>query len=62
MKCNWLETTLLFTVAFLMIKPGVFTDVPGFVLFGLVFFLQKTKKNKIGTPEATVKELSRLDN
>ena len=47
MKCNWYEMILLFSVAFLMIKPGIYTDVPGLVLFGLVYVLQTARKKKV---------------
>jgi TRAP-type uncharacterized transport system fused permease subunit len=36
-KCNKLEIFLLLAVAAMMIKPGVYTDMPGIVLFILVF-------------------------
>jgi TRAP-type uncharacterized transport system fused permease subunit len=43
-KCNKLEIFLLFAVAAMMIKPGVYTDMPGIVLFILVFFLKRSRK------------------
>ena len=51
-KCNWYEIILLLAVAFLMIKPGVYTDIPGLVLFGLVYYIQFLKRKKTGaTPQ-----------
>ena len=58
MKCNWYEMVLLFSVAFLMIKPGVYTDVPGLVLFGLVYLLQSIRKKNADGKEGTVAEVS----
>jgi TRAP-type uncharacterized transport system fused permease subunit len=43
-KCNKLEIFLLLAVAAMMIKPGVYTDMPGIVLFILVFFLKRSRK------------------
>ncbi len=57
-KCNQYETMLLFSVAVLMIKPGVFTDVPGLVLFGAIYLFQKRRKKKIETQEATMSSVS----
>ncbi len=62
MKCNSLELVLLYSVAFLMMKPGMTTDLFGLVLFGLVFSLQKIKKKKIDIPESVVKEVPRFEN
>jgi TRAP-type uncharacterized transport system fused permease subunit len=39
-KTAWHETLLLYIVAFLLIKPGLLTDIAGFGLFSAVFALQ----------------------
>lgn len=62
MKCNWFDLVILYSIAFLMMKPGMSTDILGLVLFGVVFTLQKKKKRKIDTIGTTVKELSQIMN
>ncbi len=61
MKCNWYETVLLFSVAFLMIKPGLYTDIPGLILFGLVYVLQRIRKKKTDEKEDAATEVSAAD-
>lgn len=41
-----LEQLLLFTGALCLIKPGVYTDLAGFVSFALVFIMQKRRLGK----------------
>lgn len=43
---TWEERMLQFVSGILMIIPGMETDIPGFVLFGLVIFLQKRHGKK----------------
>jgi TRAP transporter 4TM/12TM fusion protein len=40
-KTHWLERILLIAAALLLIKPGLKTDIVGFVLLGIVFATQK---------------------
>jgi TRAP transporter 4TM/12TM fusion protein len=40
-KTHWLERILLIAAALLLIKPGLKTDIVGFVLMGIVFATQK---------------------
>ncbi len=45
-ETNWLERILLIAAAILLIKPGFYTDLIGFILIGSVAFMQKMgKKN-----------------
>ncbi|MBA7621922.1 hypothetical protein ES703_29292 [subsurface metagenome] len=46
-KAIWYELILLFVVAFLMIKPGLMTDISGLGLFVIVYLLQRFRKAKI---------------
>jgi len=46
MKCNWYEIVMLLSVAGLMIKPGLYTDAPGLILFGFVYLLQRIRRKK----------------
>ncbi len=46
MPCKWHEMLMLYAVAFLMIKPGIYTDLPGFLLFALIYVLQRRMKQK----------------
>jgi TRAP transporter 4TM/12TM fusion protein len=39
-KANWLEVIVLYAVAFLLIKPGLMTDIIGFALFAPVMARQ----------------------
>jgi TRAP-type uncharacterized transport system fused permease subunit len=39
-KAKWHEVVLLYAVAFLLIKPGLLTDMAGFVVFAFVLALQ----------------------
>jgi len=42
-KANWLERLMLIGAALLLIKPGIYTDIVGFILFGIVLVLQYKK-------------------
>jgi len=40
LKTAWYETLLLYAIAFLLIKPGLYTDLAGFALLAAVIMLQ----------------------
>jgi TRAP transporter 4TM/12TM fusion protein len=46
-KTAWYEVILLYTVAFLLIKPGLFTDIAGFVLLTSVVALQWNGRRRL---------------
>lgn len=46
-KSKWYESILLMVTAFLLIKPGLQTDISGAILFIVVFMLQWFRKKRI---------------
>jgi TRAP transporter 4TM/12TM fusion protein len=46
LKARWHEVILLYAIAFLLIKPGLLTDIAGFVLFAFILGLQWAKRKK----------------
>ena len=49
-KAKLFERILFFVIAFLLIKPGLATDAPALVLFGIVFAIQKFRQKKESGP------------
>jgi len=47
LKCTWYEILMLYATAALLIKPGLYSDSMGLMLFGLVFFIQWKRKKKL---------------
>jgi len=45
-KTNWIERILLIAAAILLIKPGFYSDIIGFIFLGLVIFMQKIRQKK----------------
>ncbi len=43
-ETNWVERIFLMAAAILLIKPGFYTDLIGFILLGLAIFMQKIRK------------------
>jgi len=58
MPCKWHEMLMLYAVAFLMIKPGIYTDLPGFLLFALIYVLQRRMKQKDHCAEQNIHQSS----
>lgn len=50
MKTNWMEVIVLYAVAFLLIKPGLMTDIVGFVLFAAVITRQWFSRKRLPAP------------
>lgn len=42
-RAGWIERVMLISAALLLIKPGIYTDLAGFLLLGVVFMLQRRK-------------------
>jgi len=49
LKTAWYETLLLYAIAFLLIKPGLYTDLVGFALLATVITLQWKGKRRLLT-------------
>jgi|GEM_PF-3518570 TRAP-type uncharacterized transport system fused permease subunit len=49
LKTAWYETLLLYAIAFLLIKPGLYTDLAGFALLATVIMLQWKGKRRLLT-------------
>ena len=49
LKTAWYETLLLYAIAFLLIKPGLYTDLAGFALLAAVIMLQWKGKRRLLT-------------
>jgi TRAP transporter 4TM/12TM fusion protein len=45
-ETNWIERILLIAAAILLIKPGFYSDIIGFIFLGLVIFMQKIRQKK----------------
>ena len=43
-KATWIERVMLMSAALLLIKPGIYTDLVGFLLLGIVLALQRRKR------------------
>jgi TRAP transporter 4TM/12TM fusion protein len=52
-RATWYEMILLFMVAFLMIQPGLVTDISGLALLVIVYFMQSFRKKKLQATSVT---------
>jgi TRAP transporter 4TM/12TM fusion protein len=57
-RAKWYEVVFLLAIAFLLIKPGLMTDVVGFALFVVVFSLQWFRKKQYLESDISRKEIT----
>jgi len=47
-ETTWLDALLLLAAALLLIKPGLYTDLGGFAVLGLTWWLQHRRRGRLG--------------